>query len=276
MAGFPRAGSSLLMNILAQNPAFFCTPTSGLVGSVISVRDNWRNSDVYKANGEDYVYPKIRTMLKGMIEGFYNKELTEGKTPIDKNRAWTGHLDLMDEIFDTRVKFIFPIRHIVDCCISMEKSNRISTLTTHGDNGNWINERTTKGRCENFIKEDGVLGLPILHLREIIYRNQQKRLILVPYNDLLTYPNETLNKLYNELGMDRFKHDFNSIKQVIVEYDLFHGFAPNSLHKITEGSLNELKPRDMTIFDRQYMENIENNRFGDITYFINNNSLSNK
>ena len=90
----------------------------------------------------------------------------------------------------------------------------------------------------------------------------------------MVYPEETMNKLYNELGMDRFKHDFKSIKQVVIEYDMFHGFAPNSLHKITEGTLNPLKPRDMTVFDSDYMNNIENNRFGDITYFIKNNSIS--
>ena len=273
MSGFPRAGTTLLMNILNQNPLFYGTPTSGLIGSVINLRDNWRNSDIYKSNGEEYIYPKIKSLLRGMIEGYYAKQIIGGQIPIDKNRTWTGQIDLLDELFGCKVKFIYPIRPIIDCCISMEKKNRQSSLTNHGDNGNWLNEQSTRGRCENFIKDDGVFGMPLLYLREILYRNESNRLVLVPYDDLLTYPEQTLNKMYDKLGLPRFQHDFQNIKQTIQEYDLYHGFAPHALHTIKEGRLEPPRQRDMTIFDRQYMNDIEHNRFGDITQFINNNSI---
>ena len=55
-----------------------------------------------------------------------------------------------------------------------------------------------------------------------------------------------------------------------------HGFAPHSLHKINEGKLNPPNPRNMTVFDKEYMENLEKQRFGDITNFINNHSIVNK
>ena len=276
MAGFPRAGTTLLMNILNQNPIFYGTPTSGLIGSIINLRDNWRQSDIYKANGEEYIYPKIRNMMGGMIEGFYRDEIKEGKIPIDKNRTWTGQFDLLDEIFDSKVKFIYPIRHVVDCCISMERKNRQGTVTNHGDNGNWLNEQSTKGRCENFIKDDGVFGLPLLYLREMIYRHQQDRLVVVVYDDLLTYGQQVLDKMYDELELSRFQHDLENIKQTIREDDMMHGFAPHSLHGISEGKLTPPRSRDMTIFDKPYMDHIEKERFGDITQFINNYSIVNK
>lgn len=276
MSGFPRAGTTLLMNILNQNPIFHGTPTSGLIGSVISLRDNWRGSDIYKSNPEEYIYPKIRGLMRGMIEGFYSEQILAGQIPIDKNRTWTGQLGLLDEIFQTKVKIIFPVRHVVDCCISMEKKNRKGSITNHGDNGNWLNEQSTKGRSENFIKDDGVFGMPMLFLRELIYRNMQDRLIVVPYDDLLTYPQETISKIYGQFGLQPFEHDFENIKQTIVEHDLMHGFAPHTLHKINEGKLTKPLPRDMTVFDKQYIDDIEKKRFGDITYFINNHSKINK
>ena len=276
MSGFPRAGTTLLMNILDQNPLFHGTPTSGLIGSVVNLRDNWRGSDIYKSNREEYIYPKISGMMLGMIEGFYSKQLTNNQIPIDKNRTWTGLFDLLDELHDGRVKFIYPIRHVIDCCVSMELKNRKSTLTNHGDNGNWLGEQSTKGRCENFIKDDGVFGLPLLYLREMIYRHQTDRLVIVPYDDLLTYPKQTLDKLYEQLGLPKFEHNTHDIKQTIVEDDLMHGFAPGSLHRINEGMLTLPKDRNMTVFDAPYMENIEKTRFGDITDFINNHSITNK
>ena len=276
MSGFPRAGTTLLMNILAQNQIFHGTPTSGLIGSVINLRDNWRSSDIYKSNREEYIYPKVRNMMGGMVEGFYKDEIAQGKIPIDKNRTWTGQFDLLDEIMGCRVKFIFPVRHIVDCCISMEKKNRVSTVTNHGDNGNWMNEQSTKGRSENFIKDDGVFGLPLLYLREMIYRHQTDRLVVVPYDDLLTNGQQTLDKLYDQLGLPRFQHDLINIKQTIVEDDMMHGFQPGALHKINEGKLTPPTPRDMTIFDQTYINNIEKERFADVTQFINNHSTVNK
>ena len=276
MSGFPRAGTTLLMNILNQNPKFHGTPTSGVIGSVINLRDNWRSSDIYKSNSEEYIYPKIKNMLRGMIEGFYSDEIAQGIIPIDKNRTWTGQFDLLDEIFGTRVKFIYPVRHIVDCCISMEKKNRKSTATVHGDNGNWLNEQSTKGRAENFIKDDGVFGLPLLYLREMIYRHQTDRLAIVVYDDLLTYGQPILDKLYDQLGLPRFNHDLNNIKQTIREDDLMHGFSPGALHRINEGKLTQPTQRDMTVFDQQYMNYIEKEKFADITQFINNYSIVNK
>lgn len=273
MAGFPRAGSTLLANVLAQNPKLYPTPTSGLIGSVYSIKDNWRQNDIYKSNGEDYIYPKIRTMVKNMIIGYYEKEFLKGQIPIDKNRSWGGDLDFLDEVFGCKVKLIYPIRHIGDCVISMEKMNRKSTINNHGDNGNWINEQTTVGRAENFVKDDGVFGQPLLRLREMMYRGYRDRIVFVPYNDMLTYPTETFNKLYDELGLVRYEHNFDDIKQVLFEEDMHHGFAPHTLHSIREGKLDSPRTRDNSIFSGDFIEKLETERFGDITNFINEISI---
>ena len=269
MSGFPRAGSTLLMNILNQNPNFHGTPTSGLIGSVLSIRDGWKANDVYKSNGEEYIYPKIKTMLKNMMIGFYQKEVLEGKIPVDKNRAWVNNIFFLEEVFGCKVKILFPIRHIGDCIISMERVNRKSTIVNHGDNGNFINEQTTIGRAENFIKDDGVMGQPMLFLRDVVYNNMQDRLVFVPYDDMLIQPKETFTRIYKELGMNHYEHDFENINQTIFEQDMHHGFAPNGLHSIKEGKLGMPNARDNSIFKEEYIKEIEEQRFGDITNYIN-------
>ena len=167
------------------------------------------------------------------------------------------------------MKILFPIRHVVDCIISMENVNRKSTIVNHGDNGNFINEQTTVGRAENFIKEDGVLGQPIHFLRDIVYNKLQNRLIFVPYNDMLTYPEETFKRIYDGLKIEYFKHDFENIKQTVFEQDMHHGFAPNSLHRIKEGKLELPRQRDYLIFNEEYIKEIEEKRYKDITDYIN-------
>jgi len=273
MAGFPRSGSSLLANILAQNPKFYTTPTSGLVASILSIKDNWKNNDIYRSNGEDYVYPKIKSMMKWMMLGFYYEQIERGVIPIDKNRMWTGHVDMLDKLLGSNYKIIFPIRNVVDCCISMERINRKGSLVNHGDNGDFIKEQTTRGRAQNFLKDEGIFGLPLLYLRELMYRGETDKLVVVPYNDLLKYPTQTLNKIHNDLNLPQFRYDFNNIKQVIVEQDLEHGFEPHSLHKITEGKLLPPKPRYSGIFSDEDIAQLEET-YKDITEFIVKNSIS--
>lgn len=271
MSGFPRAGSTLLMNILAQNPKFHCTPTSGLISSIIQLKENWVKNDIYLANGEEYIYPRIKDMIYGMIKGFYQKEFNSGIIPIDKNRAWCGNLDLLDEIFNTKVKFIYPIRNIVDCLISLEKIERKSGLIRLP---NTVNELSTIGRTETMLSDKGILGLPIAYLREILYRKDWDRLLLVPFEDLLNHSESTIKRLYYQMEIEYYDHDLNNIKQTIFEEDIHHHFAPNSLHKIKEGKIFPLLPRDLTIYDSEFIKKIETELFPDITDFIKKNTYN--
>ena len=273
MSGFPRAGSTLLANILNQNPKLYSTPTSGLIGSILSIRDSWKQNAIYRSNGEKYTYPKIKNMMKMMLLGFYYDQINDGVIPIDKNRAWVGHVDMLNILLDSDYKIIFPIRNVVDCCISMEVMNRKGALLNHGDNGSWINEQTTHGRIHNFLKDDGVFGLPITYLRDLIYRGETDKLVIVPYDNLLKHPKLMLDKIHNELNLPHFDYDLNNMKQTIVEYDTEHGFAPNTLHKIMEGKLLPPRPRKHNIISDKDIQEIENN-YKDIHDFMLKKSIS--
>ena len=87
MAGFPRAGSTLLINILSQNSKFHGTATSGLITSLIQLKEHWKGNENYLSNDEEYIYRKIKTMMKGTLHGFYQDELNKDIIPIDKNRV---------------------------------------------------------------------------------------------------------------------------------------------------------------------------------------------
>ena len=48
-SSLPRAGSTLLQNILGQNPDFYVTPTSGVLELLYSARQNYTNDNAFKA-----------------------------------------------------------------------------------------------------------------------------------------------------------------------------------------------------------------------------------
>ena len=45
----PRSGSTLIQNILGQNPNFYVTPTSGLLELIFAARGNYTSSPEFKA-----------------------------------------------------------------------------------------------------------------------------------------------------------------------------------------------------------------------------------
>lgn len=52
-SSLPRSGSTLLQNILGQNPDFYTTPTSGLVELLYRSRNGYSDSSEFKAQDEE-------------------------------------------------------------------------------------------------------------------------------------------------------------------------------------------------------------------------------
>src|SRR3989344_7196739 len=93
IAGLPRSGSTLLCNILAQNPRFYTTGTSGIMDVMFNVRNTWDNLIEFKASPNPE--GKLR-VLRGILENFYSPI----SQPIifDKCRGWLSLLEMAEEV----------------------------------------------------------------------------------------------------------------------------------------------------------------------------------
>jgi len=49
ISGLPRSGSTLLANLLAQNPRYHSTATSGILEILFQVRNNWDKVAEFRA-----------------------------------------------------------------------------------------------------------------------------------------------------------------------------------------------------------------------------------
>jgi sulfotransferase len=268
LAGFPRAGSTLIANILAENSLFHVTPTSGLIEDIKSYRDNWMKNGLHKTSDEIYMNTKIRGALKGLLYGFHEDAISNNQIVIEKNRAWTTEIFMLEDILGKKIKIIFPIRNVIDILISLEKLKRKSKINSYGDMGNAINELSTVGRAENLLAKNNFVGMTIEVLRDLDYSGLTDRLIFVSYEKFLNEPENMFRAIYNRLEIPYFEHDFNNVKQHTKESDLFHGYVPGILHNIREGAITKPAPRDLSIFKEDYMLDIELNRYKDITELI--------
>ena len=97
IAGLPRAGSTLLCQILNSNPNFHVTPTSGVLDMLKIMRSQFSQNPTWRAQDRLKIYENFRMGLQGFIEGYFH----DAKTVFDKNRGWPSNIKLIDSIFQT-------------------------------------------------------------------------------------------------------------------------------------------------------------------------------
>src|SRR5277367_4491037 len=110
-SSMPRAGSTLLQNILAQNPEFYVTPTSGLLELVFGARLIYTNGVEFKAQDSALMKKAFLAFSRAGMEAYF-QALTDKPFVIDKSRGWGVHFDLLSMIFDDEPKIICLVRDL--------------------------------------------------------------------------------------------------------------------------------------------------------------------
>jgi sulfotransferase len=225
VAGLPRSGSTLLCNLLAQNPAFHATPTSGVPGLLDAVRVHWSNNQAFRAQGVEVVRPRIRSAVCGLLEGFY-PELGDGKIVFDKSREWPNLLPMLEDALGEPVRILFPIRDVREVLASFEKLHRADPLYKRAEVAN-----TVEARAEGWLHpQQGAVGRAIEAYRELIRLGLGDRLIILAYRHLTLHPQPMLDGVHDALGLPRFAYDIDHVEQTTHENDEVHGIL--GLHDI--------------------------------------------
>lgn len=235
IGGLPRSGSTLLTNVLLQNPKFTTTATSSLLEFLLQVRDNWNKFDGHKvySNGQDK-WGVIRAVMQ-------NYHRTDNCIIFDKNRGWSNHIEFVEKVTNEKAKVIACVRNLEDICTSFEKLFRRNRADCeiHGEFSN-SKMKTIDGRVEFWIGEEGVIGRPYFSLLDTIQRGLGDRILIFPYEEWTANPQVWFSKLYDFVGEEYFEHDFDDIVQVIRENDAGYGWGDN-LHELRTGKLEYLK-----------------------------------
>jgi sulfotransferase len=227
VAGLPRSGSTLLLNLLGQNPAHHVTPTSGLLWMMSALRDGWTSNDAFVAQGLQVVEPRIPSALRGMAYGFYEQELgAQHKIVFDKNRGWVTQIELLERVFNRKVPIIVTVRDVKAIVASFEKLYRKNPVARRQYLGPaYIQAQTIDGRARVLMSPGGVIGMPVNALRDALNRGVADRLLIVPYDQLVTKPRETLAEIHEAFGLAAFTYDPENVQQITKEDDAVHGWG---------------------------------------------------
>jgi sulfotransferase len=216
-SGLPRACSTLLQNLLAQNPTCHATATSGL-HEIMYLAKAFFKTDEFRATPapldgeqlfEDFIY-------NGIINSF--NSLTDRPVVIDKCRSWIGSIGLVLKI-NPNAKFLVPVRDIRGVISSMEKKFQAHpSFQLEGSQQDTSKIQTVEGRCQ-FWLNSAPIGIAIQRIYEVA-RLHKDQVHFIHAEDLTTNPQKTMNKVWEYLGMDSFTHNTSNIKQYTKEHEL--------------------------------------------------------
>ncbi len=232
-SSMPRSGSTLLQNILGNNPSFYATPTSGLVDYILSAKKVYSESPIVKAQNSQAMKSAFLTYCRFGLEGYFTA-LTTKPYVIDKSRAWAINWEFLN-LFYPNPKIICMVRDLRDILASMEKNFRKHPDRFDSSFSTENPKHTIYDRVNHWMNTKPV-GVTFNRLKDVIHRGYDKNILFIKFEELTQDPEKELKKVYEFLEIPYYKIDYKNVKQVTYENDKFHGIYGD--HKIQ----SEIKP----------------------------------
>lgn len=227
ISGLPRSGSTLLCNILNQNPKFHATSTSGILDVILAIRNQWESLDTFKASpnkdGKDAV-------VRGILQNYYST--IDHPIVFDKSRGWPAYIELAEFILDRKIKMLVPVRPIVDVLASFEKLYRRNAHNWQlpQEKSHFAQFQTVEGRADIFMMAEQPVGIAYNRIRDALRRGFEDRMAFIEFELLTSQPENMMKAVYEFLEEDYFEHDFDNVEQTTSENDDMHGIP--GLHVI--------------------------------------------
>jgi sulfotransferase len=216
-SSFPRAGSTLLQNILAQNPRFYCTPTSGVPELLLAARLCLSSSPSFKAVDQEQMREGFLGFCAGGLAGFYEK-ITDKPVIVDKARSWFHYYDWL-KTYHPDPKILVCIRDLRAVLSSMEKLFRKNRYRQDpAEVHDQLGMVTLNNRVAHWLNSLPV-GTSAFRLIEALQTGTYKNFHIIRFEDLTSNPAVTMRKVYEYLGEPEFQHDFDNVEQVTQEDD---------------------------------------------------------
>ena len=229
ITGLPRSGSTLLCNILNQNPNIYCSSTSILPGVVNGMATYMSQQLEYKYE-LDQNRKKAEKKLVDSIQAFCDTWYKRKENIIfDKSRGWTMNVDLLTALNGKSILLVRDIRNRIS---SVEKQNRNTPI--FGENHISFGDRLD----QLLDPVAGIVGHSLSGVKSLIDRNYNCSIVLsidglenhkksckdsdvliVKYEYLSKYPKEILELIYSFIDVDLYEHDFENVKNTSKDCD---------------------------------------------------------
>jgi len=255
-SSMPRSMSTLLQCILNQHPEIQATQTDPVLEYLYAARMNYTNTPEAKAMDKDLALKTWRGFCLGGLEGYANA-YTDKPNLCIKTRGGTIHYKWFESFMPYKPKMICMVRNLKSIFSSMEKLFR-ENPESHQDIQNHAEMKgtNTAKRIDMWLASPPV-GLALERLQQTFLEGINKEILYVRAEDFTSYPEREMNKIYQYLGLQSIKHDFDNVEQSIREDDSVYGLT-SDLHTIKR-KVQPLTPDYNEILGKQVCDWIDGN-----------------
>ena len=257
--GLPRSGSTILMNILQQNPRIFTTGTcalADLIGSHILIKSRYREQ--FQAMSTDQADKAMYGLVHGATQGWFSG-LTNKPVVISKNRSWSNVFHLYPDS-----KYIVMVRDLRDIVESFERINE-KTLALHayGEAGVMTPAMHQHEKYKHYFDEPNAFSVPLQtevpRMMEL-FKKTKNKVMFMRYEDFTVDPYQMLTKLYKFIDEPLFQHGLDNIKQSeMFEHD--HAYFRERTDHVTMPQFRYYEKPKRTLSDAFHAKVLKENRW---------------
>jgi sulfotransferase len=245
VTGLPRAGSTLLCQLLAQHPAIDCSGRSSpLCNALLGIRRMVSDDTFFLSQldeGFDGSYAHLFSAMRGFLRGWYQDS---GKSAVvDKNRAWLHAVELLLHI-EPDAKLIVCLRELGQIYGSIEAQHQRTILVDFIDH---LADLDRFGRADMLFAKDKSIGAPLVSLHAVtdLPKRVQEHLYFLRFEDLMERPVACMSHLHAWLGLSPCAIDPEKLTPGTRESDShYHMKYPHrQVERIVNPPRHEIPPR---------------------------------
>ncbi|MBF0218239.1 MAG: sulfotransferase [Gammaproteobacteria bacterium] len=201
VAGLPRAGSTLLTQLLAEHPEIYCEGhSSPLCNALLATRRQISDDQFMLAQLDvqfDTTYGHLKSAMQGFLQGWYDS--VEQAVVVDKNRAWLHCIELLLQL-QPEARLLIAIRDLGQIYGSVEAQHQKTILLDFIDH---LADYDRFSRADQLFAKDKAIGAPLSSIQAVQDLPQwvKDRLYFVKFEDLVNRPVETMSAVYCWLGL---------------------------------------------------------------------------
>jgi len=255
VTGLPRAGSTLLCQLLAQHPDIQCEGhSSPLCNTLLGIRRMISDDQFFLSQLDhsfDASYAHLADAMKGFLRG-WNQDCKK-KAVVDKNRAWLHCIELLLHI-EPEAKLVVCIRELGQIYGSIEAQHQRTILVDFIDH---LADYDRFGRADTLFAKDKAIGAPLISLHAVpdLPKHVQERLYFVRFEDLVANPVACMSHLYTWLGMPSFEINPEKLVRMATQESDSHyrmKYLHNQSDRIAKPKRHDIPPRIQSQIETAY------------------------
>jgi len=224
VTGLPRAGSTLLCQLLGHHPEIYSVGhSSPLCQTLTGLRQHLSDSDFLRAQLDvDFplVYQRLTNAFTGFVDGWFSE--TDKAWVVDKNRGWLHHIETLHHL-DPNVRMLVCVRELGQIYGSIEAQHQKTILLDFPDH---LANLSRYDRADKLFAAQGVVGGPLRSIEALrdLDATLQQHLYYVVFEHLMQEPVTVMQGIYEWLGLPPNKFDPQALSVKPHESDSYYRF----------------------------------------------------